>query len=124
MRTSDVHFPPRFRRILSGLFSCVAMTALCHPASADTFTGQVEGLLPPDHRPCIFFSIAGVPQADPVRPGSRWVAVRQSQNGFKELYALLLAAKHAGAPVTVTTNGTQVPECDGHVGLTYAYHNT
>jgi hypothetical protein len=120
METSAVHFSSQFRRVL--IISCVAMTAVCHPASADTFTGQVQGLATPDSRPCVFFSIAGVTQADPVRPGSPWVVVRQSQNGFKELYALLLAAKHTGAPVTVTTNGTAVAECDGHVGLIHAYH--
>jgi len=87
------------------------------PAHAVTWTGEVRGLVPPDNRPCVFFSIAGVPQADPVQPGWPWIAVRQSQNGFKEIYALLLAARHSGTPVTVTTTGVAVPECDGYAGL-------
>ena len=96
--------------------------ALPLAASAAQFTGQVGGLVPPDSRPCVFVSIVGVSAADPViMSSSSWIAIPQSQNGFKETYALLLAAKLSGTPVTITTTGAAVPACDGYVGLANAY---
>jgi hypothetical protein len=55
-------------------------------------------------------------------PGWPWVAIKQSQNGFREIYALLLAAKASGQSVTIITTGTAVPECDGYVGLALVSH--
>jgi len=80
------------------LFFISALSVLTLNLSFATrsITGLVGGLVPPDSRPCVFLSIIGVSEADPtVRPDWPWFAVRQSQHGFKELYALLLSAKLA-----------------------------
>jgi hypothetical protein len=95
---------------------------IANPLHAAIWTGEVQGLVPPDTRPCVFFSIAGVSQADPVMPGWPWIALRKSHASFKEIYAFLLAAKHSGEPVTVSTTGTAVSECDGYVELGNIYH--
>jgi hypothetical protein len=92
---------------------------ICHSAQ---LTGQINSIVAPDHRPCAFVSIVGIPSADPtVNPSWPWVAIKQSQNGFREIYALLLSAKFSGTPVVIATTGVAVPECDGYVGLSGAY---
>jgi len=100
----------------------VSTIVLCSlQANAVEHTGTVGNILPPDSRPCLFFTITGVSQADPVTPSSNWFAIRQSQNGYKETFTLLLAAKLTGQPVTVSTTGAVVTEC-GHAGILYAYY--
>jgi len=104
-------------------FSALSVLTLNLSFATGPITGLVGGLVPPDSRPCVFFSIIGVSEADPtVKPGWPWFAVRQSQNGFKELYALLLSAKLSGNPVIVSTTGAAVSECDGYVGVSNAYY--
>jgi hypothetical protein len=100
------------RRVVVGV-----LTLLPVLSGAATLSGSINRLVPPDARPCAFFSLSGVAQADPVLPGQPWIAIRQSQNGFKEIYAMLLAAIHSGVPITVATTGVAVAECDGFVGM-------
>jgi hypothetical protein len=105
--------------------SALSILTLNLSFASGPITGLVGGLVPPDSRPYAFFSIIGVSEADPtVKPGWPWLAVRQSQNGFKELYALLLSAKLSGTPVNVITTGVAVSECDGYVGVSKAYYDT
>jgi hypothetical protein len=77
-------------------------------AGAYHYGKQVDGLLPPDDRDCLFFYLVGVTEADPAVPGNAWFAVPRAAYGFKEIYALLLAARLAGSPVSVVTNGQLV----------------
>lgn len=114
------HSPRHKRRVVwSSMASAIVLCSL--QANAVEHTGTVERMLPPDSRPCLFFTLTGVSVADPSLPSSPWFAIRQSQNGYKETFALLLAAKHTGLPVTVSTTGGVVTEC-GHAGIVYAYH--
>ena len=55
---------------------------------------------------CFYFTLAGVTEADPVKPGSPWFAIQRSQFGSKDAYAMLLAAKLSGQTVYVSTNGS------------------
>jgi hypothetical protein len=55
---------------------------------------------------CFYFTLEGVTEADPVVPGAIWFAIPRTQNGSKDAYAMLLAAKLSGAPLRVHTNGT------------------
>jgi|SRR5882672_2852588 len=73
--------------------------------------------LGPDDRDCVFFTLAGTPEptVDPSVVKSPWIAIPRSQNGFKEIYAMLLWAKSTGRPTTgaaasasCTTHGTVV----------------
>lgn len=50
-------------------------------ASAAQLSGQVGGLVPPDDRPCAFFSLVGINEADPLRPGSPWIAAIRENVG-------------------------------------------
>lgn len=93
-------------------------------ASAYTHSSKLVGtLMPPDGRDCVFFELQGVGIADEnVSGGESWIAVPRSQTGFKEIYALLLAAKVAQMPITVVTTGAPAPSpCNGFVGLTQIY---
>ena len=110
----------RFSSVRSPARLAIGLVALlCFNAAQATnqLAGQISGLSPPDGRPCAFFSFEGVAQVDPSMPGLPWIVVRQSQNGFKEIYAFLLAARLSGQTVNVQTTGVAVPECDGYTGL-------
>jgi hypothetical protein len=59
-----------------------------------------------DGADCIYFTLEGVSEADPVKPGDPTFAFPRSQYGSKDAYAMLLAAKLTGQPVRVLTRGT------------------
>lgn len=57
-------------------------------------------------RPCTFFQLAGVAQADPTQPYV-WFAIAHSHPRHAELFAILLTARASGVPVSVSTNGVE-----------------
>jgi hypothetical protein len=59
-----------------------------------------------DGADCIYFTLEGVAEADPVKPGDPTFAIPRTQNGSRDAYAMLLSAKLAGQPVRVLTRGT------------------
>lgn len=58
-----------------------------------------------DGRPCTFFQLAGVSEADPVSLGSPWFALSMSHVGYKDIMAMLVTAKAMQLPIQVTTSG-------------------
>jgi len=86
-------------------------------ATGQTRDSTVHGLVPPDSRPCAFFTLDGVAEADPVSPGNPWFALPQSAAGYKEAYSLLLAAALSGKTVRVFTTGATISTCSGYVGV-------
>jgi hypothetical protein len=54
---------------------------------------------------CFYFSMVGVPIADPVIPNSPYYAIPLAGTGFAQAYALLLSAKVAGSTVNVVSTG-------------------
>lgn len=59
-----------------------------------------------DGADCIYFTLVGVSEADPIKPGDPTFAIPRSQFGSKDGYAMLLVAKTSGQPVRVLTRGT------------------
>ena len=59
-----------------------------------------------DGADCFYFTLAGVGEADPVKPGDPNFAIPRTQYGAKDAYAMLLSAKLTGRAVTVMTRGT------------------
>lgn len=57
---------------------------------------------------CIYFTLIGVNEADPVMPGNPWFAMARTQYGAKDTYAMLLSAKLTGQLVSVVTTNTVV----------------
>lgn len=77
-------------------------------ANATDWYGYLVGrvMTPDSSRDCIFFELVGVAVADAaVSAGGPWMAFPRSQNGFGEMYSLLLYAKSTGLQISVTTNG-------------------
>jgi hypothetical protein len=67
---------------------------------------------------CVYFMLAGVTQADPVSQGNSWFAVPATQNGFSQIYAMLLSVKLVGGTVNVTTTGTLAGgTCGNYAGI-------
>ena len=91
-------------------------TALVSSAPAAVHSNRVVGRIetPDMTRHCVFFSLQGVTEADPIRPNSPWFVVPADHPGFKEIYAALLTARTSGALVTVYTTGTAAATCDNH----------
>lgn len=54
---------------------------------------------------CLYFELSGITQADPIVPNNAWFAIPSSQNGYNGIYAMVIAAKLAAAPISVTTTG-------------------
>jgi hypothetical protein len=72
--------------------------------SAQNYTAPVAALQPPsNYQDCVFFTLVGISQADPVVPNNPWCALSRTQTGYSEMYASLLAAKLSGSTVNVVT---------------------
>lgn len=64
-------------------------------------------LLAMDARPCTFFTLNGVAEADSTLPASGpWFALPKTNANYRELNAMLLSAKLSCKAITVKTNGT------------------
>jgi hypothetical protein len=88
--------------LVAGFMSCVAHAQVVH-------TGKtVEAVHSPDHRECLFFTLAGVTTADPITPNMNWFSVSTTHPGFKEIVAILISARTSRVPVKVTTTGSIV----------------
>lgn len=85
------------------------------------WTAMVQQLQPPlSNQDCVYFTLTGVSQADPVSAGSAWFAIPSTQTGFSEVYAALLAAKISGATVMVSTSGNFAGgACGNYAGVYY-----
>lgn len=95
----------RFGTALACVVACTPCLAL-----ASIWTDKKVESLQANHvtLDCYFFKLEGVTQADPAVPGNPWFAVLRSELGSKDAYAMLLAARVSGVPVTVYTDGTSV----------------
>lgn len=97
---------------LSG--AALAFTSI--PANASTIHTQktILEINAPDHRPCTFVRLQGVTVADPVTPGSPWLALPKTHLGYYESFSMLVTAFTDQIPVTVFTTGNI--EC-GHAEI-------
>jgi hypothetical protein len=83
--------------------------------------------LPDPGHNCVFFTLVNNNEADPAFPGSPWFAIPVSQNGFLQMYDLLLRSKLDKIPIGVVTSGTAATGCTAIgssqpiVGVTYLY---
>jgi hypothetical protein len=75
--------------------------------SAEHGGKSVQTVVSPDERPCTFFALEGVAEADPIKPNDSWFAVPLDHNGHDVIVSLLLAAYTAGKPVSVVATGTR-----------------
>lgn len=91
--------------------------AFMGPTQAAVHSGKALAVIhSPDDRPCVFFRLTGVAEADPVAPGIEWFALPKTHPGYKEILALLLTARATGQPLGhVTTTGTLT--CGTHVSV-------
>ena len=75
---------------------------------------DIEVIQSPDSRPCVFFKLVGVSEADPVKSGNAWFSIPLSHVGIDQFYSMLLTAKTASNKIDVITTGTL--EC-GHASV-------
>ena len=103
---SDMNHPPATYILIAVAIAAVAAPVMC--SAALDWPGKTVAMLSStyDGADCIYFTLEGVPEADPVKPGDPTFAIPRSQFGSKDGYAMLLAAKVAGQRVRVVTRGT------------------
>jgi hypothetical protein len=66
---------------------------------------------------CSFFTLQGIPEADPVKPNSPIFAVPKSHPGYKEIYTLIATAMVSGLKLDVGTSG--LPSCSGYAEINF-----
>lgn len=82
--------------------------SVCAPSFGMVWSNKNVGRLSStyDSADCIYFTLEGVTEADPIKPGDPMFAIPRTQYGAKDGYAMLLSAKLTGQPVFVVTRGT------------------
>lgn len=65
---------------------------------------------------CIYFTLDGVTEADPVAPGEPWITVASENESKQEVLSLLMMAQASKSDVKVMTSGQIV--C-GYAGVHY-----
>ena len=112
------------RRMSVRVVRSMAVLLLFHviPAQAvSSWSGKTVQYIQPDsgNADCFYFTLSGVSEADPIKPGNAWFGVnRATHPGSKDLFAMLLTAKLTATPISVLTSGTI--EC-GYAGVNYAF---
>jgi len=94
--------------VLSTIGAIALLLVATGPASASNWPGRLVGrVFAPDDRRLRVLYIGRHAGAERRSFGriTPWIAIPRSQNGFKEIYAMLLWAKSTGTPVDVTTTG-------------------
>lgn len=108
----------RHARLLSaGAIAALMCSGLA--TANQQWTATVQQLQPPlSDQDCVYFTLTGVSQADPVVGGSP--CIPSTQTGFNEVYAALLGAKFSGATIMVSTTGNVAGgDCGSCAGLNY-----
>jgi hypothetical protein len=89
---------------------CEATVVYWTGATTDTTVTVLETDATDD---CVLFTLAGVPEANPVNPGQPWFAFSRGSPGGAAMLAPLLTARATGTPLgRVVTNGGAV--CGGN----------
>lgn len=111
------------KTIVKAFLVAAALLAGSAPATAETThaTKRVIALHMDDYRPCAFFRLEGVGEADPVKPGAPWFAVPRTHPAFNEIFALLLTAKATNLPVTISTAGTSATSCNDFATVKFVF---
>lgn len=86
---------------------------------AGTRTGFIEAIQTPDERPCYFFTLKNVSEADPTIAKSPWFAIAKSHKGYKEVVSTIITAFALKKQVTVGTTGTGATSCDELAEVSY-----
>lgn len=60
-----------------------------------------------DSRPCFFFILNGVSEADPAIPNGPWFAIPTSASNYQVMAATVMSAKLSGSSLHVLTDGTK-----------------
>jgi hypothetical protein len=116
------------KRISQKGIVCLAVAATAANAllanmamSAQNYTALIAQVQSPNYNEdCVWFTLVGVPQADPILPNSPWFALPRTQIGYSEIYAILLAAKLSGSSLNVVTTGAAAGgACGAYAAIAY-----
>jgi hypothetical protein len=102
-------------------FFVLTFGLLTYAFAADFGQTKVGAIRGPDNRPCTFFTLEGVVQADGAVPNSPWFVLKNTHPGYKENLTLLMSAKITGAQIIVSTSGRIISEC-GHAEVVVIVH--
>jgi hypothetical protein len=96
------------------IVACLLAVFLGNSAWGAQWVGyQVGVILLPDARPSLFFQLTGVSQVDPVAaPNDAWMAIPETQDGYTQIYAMLLSALRRNGPRVSQNYGPPSPVAD------------
>jgi hypothetical protein len=106
----------------SMLAAIAASTIFAEPVMSEQgYTAQIAQFQPPNYNEdCVWFSLVGVAQADPILPNNPWFGLPRTQIGYSEMFAVLLAAKMSGSTLYVVTTGAAAGGgCGGYAGIAF-----
>jgi hypothetical protein len=114
---------PRTARVVRASLAALAVALLCVPAFADvSHYGKYVQYV---HSPgagggCLYFTLVGVIEADPIVAGNSWFAIPLTHPGAKEIFMLLTTAKVSERTVSMRTSTSTA--C-GYAAAEYVYMN-
>ena len=97
-------------------FIVVLVFASVHVAAAEHYAKKVNNVQVNALNGCIYFTLDGVAEADPVMPGQPWITVASDSASKQEVLSLLMMAQASKSNVKVVTSGEKA--C-GYAGVHY-----
>jgi hypothetical protein len=112
---------PRRIGIGAMVMALVGLSGISIACASQQYISTVTQIEAPNYnQDCLWFQLSGVTQADPQLPNSPWFAIPRTQNGYNEIYAMLLAAKLSGTSVQVATTGAPAGgACNQYSGVAW-----
>lgn len=95
------------------LLSCM-ISAKC--LAVDHYHKKVENVQINASNGCVYFTLDGVDEADPIVSGQPWFTVASDNGSKQEVFSLVMAAQLSKTNVKVSTTGNKV--C-GYAGVHY-----
>lgn len=97
------------------IFFVLSITATTSIAGS----GFIETIQTPDaERPCYFFKLKNVFEADPIVKDNPWFAIAKSHKGYKEIVSTIITAFSLKKQVIVGTTGAVATSCE-HAEVSY-----
>lgn len=90
---------------------CLLILSINSVYATDWYDKKVNQLQINAANGCLYFTLEGVAQADPVTPGQPWFTLEPSNASHSAMLSVLMLAYASKATVKVATTGIKTPVC-------------
>jgi hypothetical protein len=106
--------------LIVGSMLTVATIPIAHGTTSHISKTIAEVQPPQAGKDCVYFRLNGVTEADPILPNNPYFALPRTHVGFKEIYAMMLAAYLGGTSVSAQTTGAAAGgDCGAYVAVNW-----